>query len=115
MSYGIVQPCPEIGDDKVGFLSFRFFLVRKMILQPHKIPCLYHFELFEGYRVDQKLFLVPFSLVLNALKVQVIANETEKRRQVSFSFVFNFLTFHVKKVRLENLMNHKGKSVMYQK
>ena len=82
MSYGIIEPCPEIGDDKVGFLSFRFFLVRKMILQPHKTPCLYHFELFEGYRVDQKSFLVPFSLLLNALKIEVIANEIEKRRRV---------------------------------
>ena len=74
MYYEIIEPCPEIGDDKVGFLSFRFFLVRKMILQPHKTPCLYHFELFEGYRVDQKSFLVLFSLLLNALRVEVIAN-----------------------------------------
>ena len=74
MSYGIVQRCPETGDDKVGFLSFRFFLVHQMILEPHKTPCLYHFELFEGHRIDQKSFPVPFSLLLNALKVEVIAN-----------------------------------------
>ena len=121
MSYGIIQPCPETGDDKVGFLSFRFFLVRKMILQPHKTPCTYHFELFERYCVDQKSFIIPFSLLLNALKVEVIANEIDKRRRVrtartcKFFLLFSFLTFHVNKIQVENLMNLKGKSVMYQK
>ena len=61
-----------------------------MILQPHKTPCLYHFELFEGYRVDQKHFLVLFSLLLNALKVEVIDNEIEKRRRVRTARICKF-------------------------